>query len=272
MANPNNAGEKGELLLKAKALQCMRDGESVPAIPGKIHSLHLGDFKKSKGTYSDPTECPEIGDLNAYAKAKYADIQLRLSHSGIAKAGTSMKADIEINGTRYSIKSSEKKPAIINHTFRRGFIRITNKLNLSITPLDDEIEKYWTARMSNIYNIGEDISENDRRKHNIFFSSEFKEYFRPIFNYFAFIGTGKSDSPTPAEYILEFDNPLDPSTWKVLSKASFYDEVWPSLIFSVRSKVQKGQILKLTTMPESDRPWAVNCNGKIKSQLHVRAG
>lgn len=272
MAIHNNVGETGELLLKAKALQCMQTGETIPSFSGRIVSLHVGDFKSHHGTYSISSGCPSIGNIASLRNFGYKDLQQKLAHAGVVKAGTSMKADIRINGSNYSIKSSEKRPAIINHTFRRGFLRITKKLGISIDPLDEQVATYWDVRLGDKFKLGEDISGYDRRNASIFISPDFKEYFRPIFNYFAFTGTGRSDSPAPAEYILEFDDPTDTATWRVIPKDLFYDQTWPNLIFSVRDKLAKGQRLSATTMPAEDKPWAQISRGKIQAQLHVRAG
>ena len=271
MAPHKNVGEIGELLLKAKALQCMQAGESIPAISGPISSLHVGDFKSRRGTHSTRASCPSVGNLAALRDYGFKELQLKLAYAGIVKAGTSMKADIQINSVNYSIKSSEKRPAIINHTFRRGFLRITKKLGLAVEPLDEEVATYWEVRLGEEFKVGEDISGHDRRRASVFISAEFKEYFRPIFNYFAFTGTGRSDSPAPADYILEFDDPTDTSTWKVIPKDTFYDLAWPHLIFSVRDKLAKGQRLSFNTMPADDKPWAQISRGKIQAQLHVRA-
>lgn len=272
MAPPKNIGESGELLLKAKALQCMQFGELIPAISSRILSLHVGDFRSKRATYLTRASCPNVGNLSELLNLSYKQLKEKLAHAGVVKAGTSMKADIQINGVNYSIKSSEKRPAIINHTFRRGFIRITNNLSLPIDPLDEEVAKYWQVRQGEEFKLGEDVSGHDRRKASIFISAAFKEYFRPIFNYFAFTGTGRSDSPAPAECILEFDDPIDISTWRVIPKDLFYDQSWPNLIFSVRDKLAKGQRLSATTMPAEDKPWAQISRGKIQAQLHVRAG
>ncbi len=267
-----NIGEEGELLIKAKALQCMQSGDHIAAIGGRVSSLHVGDFKTNRGTYSTKLSCPAIGNVSNISYQGYEDLKQKLAKFGIVKAGTSMKADIQINGANYSIKSSDKRPAIINHTFRRGFLRITRLLGTPIEPLDQEVASYWDTRLGDEFELGEDISGYDRKRTSIFFGEEFKEYFRPIFNYFAFTGTGRSGSPAPAEYILEFDDPTDTSTWKVISKAAFYDLAWPDLIFSVRDKLAKGQRLSTSTMPADDKPWAKVSRGKIQAQLHVRAG
>jgi hypothetical protein len=272
MTTHRNLGEIGELLLKAKALQCMQTGEILPAISGPIVSLHVGGFKSNSGTYSSRESCPIIGNVAALSSSGYKELTLKLAYAGIVKAGTSMKADIHINGANYSIKSSEKRPAIINHTFRRGFLRITKKLGIPIEPLDEEVATYWDARLGDEFQVGEDMSGYDRRKASVFISDEFKEYFRPLFNYFAFTGTGRSDSPAPADFILEFDDPTDTSTWKVIPKDAFYDQAWQNLIFSVRDKLAQGQRLSASTMPPEDKPWAQISRGKIQAQLHVRAG
>lgn len=273
MAIPRNLGEIGELLLKARALQCMQTGEMLPAFSASISSLHVGNFKTSLGTYQSRASCPNLGNIVSLGRHYgYNELQLKFAHAGIFKAGTSMKADIQINGVNYSIKSSENRPAIINHTFRRGFLRVTQKLGVPIHPLDEEVIKYWNVRLGDSFKLGEDVSGYDRRNASVFISPHFKEYFRPIFNYFAFTGTGRNDSPAPAENILEFDDPTDTSTWKVIPKDLFYDQVWPNLIFSVRDKLAKGQRLSATTMSPDDKPWARVSRGKIQAQLHVRAG
>ena len=261
-----NIGEIGELLLKATALQCMQSGKTIAAISGPITSLHVGDFKSGRGTYSTAGSCPPVGDLTLIRNSGYKELQQRLAYAGIVKAGTSMKADIQINGQNYSIKSSSARPAIINHTFRSGFLRITNQLGIDIKPLDDEVERYWHVRLGDEFKLGEDVSGNDRLKANVFISQEFKKYFRSIFNHFAFIGTGRGDSPQRAKFILEFNDPLDVSTWKVIDQNTFYDQVWPDLIFSIRDKGKR------LTMPKEDEPWAQTSRDKIQAQLHVRAG
>lgn len=272
MAINKNLGEIGELLLKAKLLECMKAGASIKPLSVPITTLHLGDFKSARGFYSTRASCPSLEALTMLSRCNYSELKNKLGPLGIVKAGTSMKADVKINGVGYSIKSSSNRPAIINHTYRKGFLRITNQLRIAIKPLDDEIEKYWHLRLEGKNNVGEDASGQTRRNAEVFISNSFKQYFSPIFNHFAFIGTGRGDSPEPAKFVLEFDDPTDHATWRIIDSDSFYDQVWPDLVFSMRDKLSKGQKLSLSTMDEEDKPWAKVSRGKIQAQLHVRAG
>lgn len=271
MAINKNLGETGELLIKAKLLECMKAGAAIKPFNVAITSLHLGDFKSARGFYSTRASCPSLEALSILSRRNYSELKNQLGAIGIVKAGTSMKADVKINGIGYSIKSSSNRPAIINHTYRKGFLRIANQLRITIKPLDDEIEKYWHLRLEQ-NNVSEDASGYTRRNAGIFISNSFKQYFRPIFNHFAFIGTGRSDSPEPAKYVLEFDDPTDHATWRIIDRDSFYDMVWPELVFSMRDKLSKGQRLSLSTMDEMDKPWAKVSRNKLQAQLHVRAG
>ena len=61
---------------------------------------------------------------------------------GIEKSSPKSKADIHINEISYSIKyMSAAPPSIINHTTRKGFVRIATKLNLNISDEEAVIMK-----------------------------------------------------------------------------------------------------------------------------------
>jgi hypothetical protein len=97
MTPPKNLGEVGELLLKAKALQCMQLGEIIPSISDQISSLHVGDFRSRRGTYLTRASCPSVGNLSELLNLSYKQLKEKLAYAGVVKAGTSMKADIQIN-------------------------------------------------------------------------------------------------------------------------------------------------------------------------------
>jgi hypothetical protein len=263
-----NSGESGELLVKAKLLKMMLNGEKF--LDGsEIKKINAGDFKSDDGCYAynqkiDDTLINKVCESGAeYDYPRIRDILLPLD---IVKAGSKMKADVSINDISYSIKSSAVRPAIINHTFREGFSVAARYANADLNLLDTEISRYWENRCQGI--IGEDVNGSRRKEFNLFWSSKFKEGFRPIFNYFAFEGTGAGLSPMPAKYILEFDDPLNPKTWKIIDKDNFYNVCWDNLVFSVRHHGKK--IETDSTLSDENKMWARKINGKLRGRLHVR--
>lgn len=265
---PINIGESGELLVKTKLIKMMLEGEKL--LDGsKIKQIDAGDFKSQAGNYTynqhiDETIIDEVCESGA--EYDYERIRDILAPLHIVKAGSRMKADVSINKVNYSIKSSAVRPAIINHTFREGFSVAASHANANLDILDIEISHYWESRCQGI--IGEDADGKRRKEFTLFWSNEFKEEFRPIFNYFAFDGTGAGLSPMPAEYILEFDNPLDPKTWKIIDKDNFYNVCWDNLVFSMRHKGKK--IETDSSLSAENKKWARKIDGKIRGRLHVR--
>jgi hypothetical protein len=262
-----NSGESGELLVKAKLVKMMMEGQKF--IDGsKIKQIDAGDFKSKDGSYTynqniDEAIIDEVCESGA--EYKYEKIRDILAPLHIVKAGSRMKADVTINTTNYSIKSSAARPAIINHTFRDGFSVAARHVNADLDFLDYEILRYWENRIPGL--IREDVNGKSRKKFNLFWSSKFKEGFRPIFNYFAFEGTGAGLSPMPAKYILEFADPLDPKTWKIMDKDNFYNVCWDKLIFCMR---HHGKIETDYSLSDENKKWARNINGKLRGRLHVR--
>ena len=263
-----NSGEWGELLVKAKLVKMMMKGQNF--LDGsKIKQIDAGDFKSKDGSYTYNQEIDEsvINEVcESGAAYEYDRIRDILAPLYIVKAGSKMKADVSINNVNYSIKSSAARPAIINHTFRDGFSVAARHANTNLELLDGEILRYWEKRCEGI--IGEDANGGRRKQLNLFWSNKFKEEFRPIFNYFAFEGTGAGLSPMPAKYILEFEDPLDPKTWKIIDKDNFYNVCWDNLVFSMRHHGKK--IETDTSLSAENKKWARNINGKLRGRLHVR--
>ena len=267
-SHSKNSGESGELLVKAKLLKMMIEGQEF-CDGSKIKQIDAGDFKSKDGSYTYNQEIDEsvINEVcESGAAYEYDRIRDILAPLYIVKAGSRMKADVSINNINYSIKSSAVRPAIINHTFREGFSVAATYANADLDFLDYEILRYWENRIPGL--IGEDVSGKSRKKFNLFWSSKFKEKFRPIFNYFAFEGTGAGLSPMPAKYILEFNNPLEPKTWKIVDKDSYYDFCWDKLIFCMRHHGKK--IETDSSLSDENKKWARNINGKLRGRLHVR--
>ncbi len=189
---------------------------------------------------------------------------------GILKAPTGAKADVYINGAGISLKSMAAAPAaLVNHTARPGFEFACLNANASIDILDGIIDDYWNKRMEGI--ITEDTRISDV---NCPFKGH-KEYMRPILEYFLFEGTGSKVSSFPADYIIEFNNPLDESTYRRLTKKDAVNDVWPKLIFSLRSKKGMPKDYNLNTYrgknAASIARWVRYHSGDYRGALHIRA-
>lgn len=261
--NLGNKGEENEVLLKAFLIKChfqyLQAGVEIQDGPEEFRKITQLSF----GPDSD-----KIPDwLTKYDKWLEEKDYLKLK--GIfPKAKALFKADICINGIKYSVKSTgAAKTALINHTPRSGVDKVCKKLGIEIAPLDSMVQKYWSLRKSK--EIGEDIKNSDDRSP---FRSQ-KAYFKPILNYFLFKGTGyRGDSSFPADKILMFKNPSDPSTYKIITPKDAVDSVWEELTFSMRQKGMptsyspaKHPILAPWVGYTSDDP------GLPKGSLHVRS-
>jgi len=184
------------------------------------------------------------------------------------KAPTGAKADLEINGIKYSVKNSlGAKSAIVNHTNRNGFLRIFKLLHLDISLLDTIVNDYWNKRIS--AEIKEDI--NNQSNNSPF--AKYKEYLKPILECFLFNGTGTRDSKFPADKMLIFKEPEDTLNYQILTKSEAVDSLWNDLTFSIRSK--KGMPKVYNSKKHKDlAPWVRTYQSSAKSPkgaLHIRS-
>ena len=253
-----NIGEYDELRIKLRLIE-LRDSKSTIKIGN--HTIKI----KSVGLEKEFLPLPSGTDLR-----KMTDLQIeKLANKvGAGKAKTSYKADVNINGKGYSIKShSSAPPAIVNHTPRWGWSRICEKLGVSITPLDNMVEEYFDLRLKRI--ITEDVNNSNT---NSPFAKN-KEYLRPILNYFIFKGTGAKDSEFPADYVLVFTDPYDTNTWELYSEDKYIDMFWDDMIFSMRNKgFEAYPYLRTCDLWKNDvsEPWAKRFDGTLKGSLHIR--
>ena len=184
----------------------------------------------------------------------------------LSKSNARSKADISINDVSYSVKEVKASPpAIVNHTPRPGFENVCNRIGVPITQLDEMVTEYWTRRIQGV--ITEDVSNSNP-------NSPFrhaKNYLKPIINYFVFTGSGAGDSRYPAEKVLELDYKSLPSGIHVLEKDEYFDEVWPNLIFSIRSKGMPSAFSKRNEAA-SIKKWTRFRDNSHKGSLHIRSG
>lgn len=253
-----NAGEYDELRIKLRLIE-LRDSNNNVTIDGKTYNI------KSVGLEQEFQPLPVGTNLRGMSDAA---IERLANTVGAGKAKGSYKADVNINGQGFSVKSHRSAPpAIVNHTPRWGWKRICNQLKISIDPLDKMVNQYFNLRNSGI--INEDIWNTDP---NSPFAKN-KEYLRPILNYFLFRGTGAKDSEYPAKFVLDCADPYDVSTWKIHDENNYLDKYWNEIKFSMREKGFEAypytRKCDLWKNPLS-QPWAKKFGGVYKGSLHVR--
>lgn len=252
-----NIGERNELLIKLRLVEMRMHGMSAPIFGGDI--VRKVGFGKIE--YLDiPAGTGDYTQLDDAALLKLAGAM------NIAKAGIFDKADVYINGIGYSIKSlSAAPPALVNHTARDGWERVCACVGCSIQELDDIVAEYWKLRTSG--EITEDVPNSHPKSP---FASH-KDYLLPILNYYLFKGSGSRSSVYPADYILDFTDPTDESTWKKYG-ADYINSHWNKLVFSLRSSKGMGNYpnIKNVAKKASMAKWTVFHSGGHKGALHVR--
>ncbi len=248
-----NKGEQNEILFKAFLLQEMNEKRPVGLL-GLIESLDFG------GGYETPKWNPRYSKL-------IINNDYEALNKILPKAPPLYKADLGINGKNYSLKyTGAAKPAIVNHTSRKGFKRVCEQIGVEIETLDSIITEYWEKREAGI--ISEDVKNSDP-------NSPFKshmEYLTPILKYFLFEGTAGKDSKFPADFVLEFSNATDPKTYIIHTKGEVVKNLWDKLVFSIRSK--KGMPRNYDPKEDPDiAPWVRYIPGKPdpKGALHIRS-
>ena len=255
-----NIGERDELLAVIRLVQMRDAGKSLPVL-GKVSSVGFNGREYDSPPWSYDSGKPSLGitDDKILAAARTA---------GFQKAGRNDKADVYVNGYGISLKSERSAPpALVNHTARPGWVRICNQIGIAIEPLDRIIDHYWELRQAG--HINEDISNSDS-------ASPFrdnKEYLKPILSYFLFKGTGSQDSPSPANYLLKLTDPVRESTWEIYSPDGIVDQLWPRLVFSLRSK--KGMPPNYPNISDRSKQvstarWTMLHQNEYRGALHVR--
>lgn len=261
-----NSGEVNELLVKLRLIE-LRDSKEKVNLYGKSVIINSVGFKGKE--YGSLPHGTNLRSVASSANLGYmSELESLVDSVGIMKAGVFDKADVYINGVGYSVKSLQAAPpALVNHTARDGWERACAYVNESIDELDDIIKEYWDKRTKGV------ITEDVRNSSPLSPFRNHKDYMIKILNYFLFTGTGSKVSPSPAEYILEFDNPLEVETWAVY-KDEYLDKFWDKLIFSLRSSKGMGNYPYISNQKKkaSMAKWTVVCSGAYKGALHVRVG
>lgn len=261
-----NKGERDELLIKLKLIE-MRDAQIIPAFLGvPISQLGFGNV-----TYAS---LPPNTNLSLIRNNDPA-INLLCCTVGIQKASTTCKSDVYINNFGYSLKSlSAAPPALVNHTTRPGFESACRYSGANIAMLDQIIYDYWNKRTAGIIKedvhnyIGTTINPNSPFVNH-------QAYMKPILEYFLFIGSANCISPYRADFILDYVDPLNPTTWHIYDPTTAVNLLWPKLIFSVRATKGMPTNYNPNTYngqnAASIKTWVSFSSNKYRGALHIRA-
>jgi len=250
-----NQGEKNEILFKVYLCYLKKNNNHKSPF-GEIKKLGFGDIE-----YKILDNDIDFNTLNDEGVLKKTSKEL-----GIEKSSPRNKADVHINGMGYSIKyMNAAAPSIINHTNRKGFLRIANQLKINISDLDEIVNKYWDLRISN--QITEDCGNNNPLSP----FKDNKEILRSYLEYFCFTGTGSSDSKNPADNLIKFNKFDDPSSWKIYSKENTVDEIWDGLYFCMRD-ISKSGVKNYENSLDKDilENWTRYSSEKYRGALSVR--
>lgn len=255
----SNKGERDELIIKFFFLEARMKGLYLPINEQITKIEKVGSSPTNE--YKDLPFNANWSELSAPEIISLANI------CNISKAGKFDKADIFINDIGISVKSQRgAAPTLINQTVRASILRVMNHLNQSIIPLDNMVNRYWALRLDGT--ISEDTKVTDK---NFPFVEEDDlssgyNYLHPLLTYFAFEGTGTRDSEKPAELILEFQDPLNQSSWIFYTKDTYIRAVWNRLKFSIRGK----GLTESNKIDAKNTPWIRCIDGKEKGTLNVR--
>jgi len=248
-----NHGEINEILFKAYLIKCFDKGINLESLFDEINII-------TSLSFGPGVALPEWEDeYEPYLQARDWSFLKEI----FPKAPSDFKADLSINNISFSVKyNNAGDAALVNHTNRDGFLRISERLGVNINALDAVIEEYWVLRLGDV--IKQDI-KNDSP------DSPFKtkkEVLRPYLEYFLFEGTGRGASPFPADRLLELGDPYDASTIEIHTKKETVDAVWDDLVFSIRSK---GMPKKYSEATHSNlAKWTRFRNNRHKGSLHIR--
>jgi|ETNmetMinimDraft_33_1059910.scaffolds.fasta_scaffold50915_1 hypothetical protein len=256
-----NDGEREEYLIKIK-LCFLRDNQQEVNNIGKIERVgFVEEYNSINWTKIDFEKI----------KNNQKDIKRIAKELGISKSSSRDKADVKINDIYYSLKcNGYGKPTIVNHTNRKGWLKIAELKKLKISKLDEIINQYWKLR------INGDITEDCPNFHQKSPFKKNKEIIKPYLDFFIFEGSGQGYSEYPVTKVLEFKSFKNLSSWKIYGN-EYLDQHWNNLYFCVRST--KGMPKNYDTYEYKKllSPWTRNFKGskgdkKHRGALHVRVG
>ncbi len=256
-----NDGEREEILIKIQ-LCFFRDNKIEVPNFGNIEQVGFStDYNKIDWSKID------IDGI----KTDQKEIRNLADKLGIKKSSSKDKADIKINNENYSLKcTGYGKPAIVNHTNRIGWLKISKIINQDIKLLDDLIDEYWRLR------IDGQIKEDCPNFHENSPFNDHMDIIKPYLDFFVFKGSGQGMSEVVADKVLEFETFNNTQTWNVFAN-EYIQHHWENIYFCMRST--KGMPSDYENYEKKDviSPWTRLFKGKkgdekYRGALHVRVG
>lgn len=188
------------------------------------------------------------------------------------------KNDITINNINFGIRclNYTDRP-LVNHSNRRKYQKVCERLGLDITILDNILKEYWLRRRLGIFN--EDCSYISDL--NPFLCQ--KQFLNELLTYMAFNSFNYNEPSDSDEFIsdsinqiLDYVDPWDDSTWRVYSPNNYFESIWSSLCFSMRG--DRGMPApEVLFLPDNEdiMMWVCEMPGKngeiqYKGALHIR--
>lgn len=256
-----NDGEREEILIKIQ-LCFLKDHEIEIANFGKIEQVGFSkDYNKIDWSNIDINKI----------KNNQKEIRSLAEKLGIKKGSSRDKADIKINNENYSLKcTGYGKPAIVNHTNRIGWLKISKIINQDIKLLDDLINEYWRLR------IAGEIQEDCPNFHKKSPFNDHIDIVKPYLDFFVFKGSGQGTSEVIADKVLEFESFDNLDTWNVYED-EYIKHHWDNIYFCMRST--KGMPSDYENYEKKNiiSPWTRLFKGKkggekYRGALNVRVG
>jgi len=198
---------------------------------------------------------------------------------GYIPAKRGYKCDVVINGKRTGIRCLNfTDRALVNHSTRPKYEKVCQKLGLSISELDEAVDKYINRRRLGFFN--EDCYYQS--KANPFIPH--KAYLSKILTYMAFNSFNFNKEATDEKFITDsidvimdfIDDPTEESLWRDYTPENYIESIWTSLCFSLRDNKGMPDDSKLS-LPENSSVVRWNYpyldqDGSIrnKAALHIR--
>jgi len=216
-------------LLVFRLLQ-LRDSQGSEIKSVKFDNIEL---KKCAELSSEDLSLLSVDEINRLARKIGYTFTCKVNGWGQLTS----KINIEINGKKLGIRCFDhtERP-LINHSSREKYEVLCKKAGVDIKELDRAVDAYWECREARIFN--EDCIYTSPL--NPFL--DIKESLRKLLTYIAFhtynIKKNHRDKDFELETLdgyLDYKNPIDETTWKILDQDNFFDQVWTHLRFSFRA-------------------------------------
>ena len=240
--------ERGKLLLKLM-LVLARDRR---AMQGRIQTT---GFVKEFGELPPDLGVATLGRLGDGEIAALAD------SVGIRPAPSGAKCDIFMNGMGYRIESlAAHPPVLVPDVEPSGLREACRYAGVPADRLEERLEACRRLSEQRARNAGTVPSEpaegaaaggTDGSR----FAAEAgefriadpasplkddREWLAPLLEYFWFTGSERGRSNFPADYLLDFDDPLNMNTWRTFDKRLAVESVWERLAIRVAAAGRDG--------------------------------